>query len=266
MRSELPAPPPEAARVFGPRLELAERYAALLVGPGTERGLLGPREASRLWPRHLLNCAVLAPHIPPGASVCDLGSGAGLPGLVIAILRPDVRMTLLEPLLRRSVFLGEAVTSLGLPHVQVRRGRAEDVAGSLTVDVVAARAVAPLERLVSWSMPLLRPGGVLLALKGAAAAEEAAVVRASMQSRGVASVDVLAESPPGAPRQPGEGTWIVAVCARQPRPAPAGSGAGSGAGTDRLGRRAATGRGSDRAPRAGKGTAAPSADCGSGSA
>jgi 16S rRNA (guanine527-N7)-methyltransferase len=170
---ETPPPPPEAAGVFAARLSLAEQYAALLAGPGTERGLLGPREVPRLWDRHLLNCAVVTDLVPAEASVVDVGSGAGLPGLVMAIRRPDLRVTLLEPLLRRTRFLEEAVSALGLEsQVEVLRGRAEDVRGTRDFDVVTSRAVAPLERLLPWSLPLARRGGLVLALKGDTAADE----------------------------------------------------------------------------------------------
>lgn len=148
------------------RVDLAARYAELLATEGVVRGLIGPREASRLWDRHILNSAVLAEAIPQGASVCDIGTGAGLPGLVVAIARPDVRMTLVEPLLRRTTFLDDVVAELGLSQVSVVRGRAEDLHGARTFDVVTSRAVAPLERLLGWSMPLVAPTGALVAMKG----------------------------------------------------------------------------------------------------
>lgn len=125
-----------------------------------------------MWTRHLLNCASLAPLIRHAAGVCDVGSGAGLPGMVVAVMRPDLHVTLLEPMLRRSTFLEETVAALDLPRVTVVRGRAEELAGSVGYDVVTARAVAPLGRLVDWTMPLLLPGGELLALKGEGAAAE----------------------------------------------------------------------------------------------
>src|SRR5687768_5835947 len=165
---ETPSAPPVARRVFrSERLPLAQRYADLLATDGVVRGLIGPREAPRLWERHLLNCAVLEELIPEGASVCDIGSGAGLPGLVLAIARPDLRITLVEPLLRRTRFLDEAVEELGLQgQVEVVRGRAEELAGTRTFDVVTARAVAPLERLARWCLPLVGPGGELVAIEG----------------------------------------------------------------------------------------------------
>ncbi|MER7459101.1 16S rRNA (guanine(527)-N(7))-methyltransferase RsmG [Micromonospora sp. NPDC126480] len=178
----MPADLAGAARtLFGDRLDLAAAYAELLVTDGVVRGLIGPREAPRIWDRHLLNCAAVAERIPPGAAVLDVGSGAGLPGLVLAIARPDLAVTLVEPLARRTAFLVEAVEKLGLvPSVRVVRGRAEEaVSGAsggepLAGDIVTARAVAPLDRLTAWCLPLAVPGGRLVALKGASADEEIA--------------------------------------------------------------------------------------------
>ncbi|TQS41465.1 16S rRNA (guanine(527)-N(7))-methyltransferase RsmG [Cryptosporangium phraense] len=172
-----PAGPPAglaavAASVFGSRLPLAVEYASLLSSAGVERGLIGPREAPRLWERHLLNCAVVADLFPAGATVVDVGSGAGLPGIVLGIVRPDLRVTLLEPLARRAAFLSEAVSLLGLSTVTVERGRAEEVVGRVSGSIVTARAVAPLDRLAGWCLPLCAPGGRMLALKGSSAAEE----------------------------------------------------------------------------------------------
>jgi 16S rRNA (guanine527-N7)-methyltransferase len=169
--------PPEFAHVaevvFKDRLGLAVSYASLLESEGVLRGLIGPREAPRLWDRHLLNCGVVAELIPPAATVIDVGSGAGLPGIVLAIARPDLSVMLLEPLARRTAFLDEAVAKLELTdQVSVVRGRAEEQAGRLRADVVTARAVASLDRLAAWCLPLTRIGGRMLALKGASAAEE----------------------------------------------------------------------------------------------
>jgi 16S rRNA (guanine527-N7)-methyltransferase len=176
--------PPQARACFGSRIELAEEYARLLAGPGVERGLIGPREVERLWDRHILNCAVVAELVAEGAAVCDVGSGAGLPGLALAIARPDLTIALLEPLLRRTVFLTEAVDRLELERVSVVRGRAEEHAGQMSVDVVTARAVAPLERLAGWALPLLRPGGELLALKGDSAPAELRAAGAELRRLG----------------------------------------------------------------------------------
>jgi 16S rRNA (guanine527-N7)-methyltransferase len=165
-------------------LSLVERYADLLAGPGVERGLLGPHELERLWDRHLLNCGVLMPAIPEGSSVCDVGSGAGLPGLVIAIGRPDIEMTLLEPRLRPATFLTEVADALELRHVTVVRDRAEEHRGR-RYDVVTARAVAPLDRLLRVAIGLCSPGGSLLAMKGERAAEELRGVEAELKAYGV---------------------------------------------------------------------------------
>jgi 16S rRNA (guanine527-N7)-methyltransferase len=158
--------------LFGSALPVAVRYADWLAGPAVQRGLLGPGEAARVWDRHLLNCAVCAELIDAEAEVLDVGSGAGLPGIALALARPDLRVTLLEPMARRVAFLDECLRSLGLTNVTVVRGRAQAVAGQLSGDVVVARAVAPLGRLVGWCWPLVRPGGQLLALKGQTAARE----------------------------------------------------------------------------------------------
>ena len=181
------SPPPVAAHVFGPTLQQARRYAALLAEDGVARGLIGPREIPRLWDRHLLNCAVVAPAVPHGATVCDLGSGAGLPGIVWALLRPDLQMTLLESSARRTQFLLEAVSDLLLGHVGVVRARADGQAGDMAFDVVTARAVAPLDRLAQWALPLCRPGGELLALKGAAADAELCAAEPALRRLGAQS-------------------------------------------------------------------------------
>lgn len=187
----LPAPPQAATALFGAALPTVQRYAGILADAGVERGLIGPREVPRLWDRHLMNCAAVAELIPQGAHVVDVGSGAGLPGLVLAIARPDLQVSLLEPLLRRTVFLAETVEALDLRTVEVLRSRAEEWAGRLAADVVTARAVAPLERLVGWCLPLVKPGGVMLALKGESAAAELAEVAPSLRARGAARWDVV---------------------------------------------------------------------------
>ena len=179
---ETAPPAPDTARgVFGSRLELAAAYADLLASEATVRGLIGPREVPRLWERHLLNCALVTDLVAEGRSVADIGSGAGLPGLVIAIRRPDLHVTLIEPLLRRTTFLDLAVSTMDLDNVTVRRGRAEEVHGEMEFDVVTSRAVAPLDRLARWSLPLVRRAGEMLAMKGSSAPEElethAAVLR-----------------------------------------------------------------------------------------
>jgi 16S rRNA (guanine527-N7)-methyltransferase len=186
----LPAPP-EARDIFGDALPVAERYVRFLAEAGVERGLIGPREIDRLWDRHLINCAVLAEVVPDRASVVDIGSGAGLPGIVLAIVRPDLSITLLEPLLRRTTFLEECVAMLELENVEVRRGRAEEVSREFSVDVVTARAVAPLDRLARWALPLLRPGGELLALKGERAAAELKDAGPVLDGFGIRTAELL---------------------------------------------------------------------------
>jgi 16S rRNA (guanine527-N7)-methyltransferase len=163
-----------AARVFGERVEQAELYVDLLERHGVERGLIGPREVDRLWERHVLNSAVIGEHIPNGVRVVDVGSGAGLPGVPLAISRPDLDIVLLEPMARRVDWLAEVAEKLELP-ITIVRGRAEEreVREQLGgAEVVTARAVAPLARLAGWCLPLVRPEGVLLALKGMTAGEE----------------------------------------------------------------------------------------------
>ena len=166
-----PPAPASAAGIFGPALPAATAYAGLLATRGVAHGLLGPREVPRIWDRHLLNCAVVAELVEQRrGTLLDLGSGAGLPGLVLAMVLPDTAVTLLEPMERRCRFLTECVTELGLANVSVLRGRAEDV--TLRTDVVTARAVAPLPRLAELAVSVVRPGGMVLAIKGRAAAEE----------------------------------------------------------------------------------------------
>ncbi|MGH8823419.1 MAG: 16S rRNA (guanine(527)-N(7))-methyltransferase RsmG [Jiangellaceae bacterium] len=180
-------PPAAAATVFGDRLVLAERYVALLAGPGIERGLIGPREAPLLWQRHVMNCAVVQEALPKGSTVADVGSGAGLPGVVLAVARPDLQMTLVEPLLRRARFLREVLDALDLHNAAVVRSRAEDLAGQLEVEAVTARAVAPLEQLARWTLPLLSTGGRLLALKGVSIVDEVARASTALRRMGAAS-------------------------------------------------------------------------------
>jgi 16S rRNA (guanine527-N7)-methyltransferase len=215
---ETPAVPPEARRVFGVQnLLVAERYADLLATDGVVRGLIGPREAPRLWQRHLLNCAVLGEVIAPGATVADVGSGAGLPGLVLAIARPDLRVTLVEPLLRRTRFLDEAVAELGLAdRVEVFRGRAEELHGRRTFAVVTARAVAPLERLARSCLPLVQPDGELVAMKGASAEEEVAEAGPALRRLGCAP-PVVVRLGAGVLAEP---TWAVRVA--RPESGPVG--------------------------------------------
>ena len=195
------SPPPEtAATIFGDAMPAAVQFAELLAAVGIERGLIGPREVDRLWDRHLLNSAVVGEYLPHGARVVDVGSGAGLPGIPLCLARPDLDVTMLEPMARRVAWLNEVVDTLSL-SARVVRGRAEEPAIKQQLagaDVVTARAVAPLARLWTWSAPLLRQGGRLVALKGESAEAEverdgAEVRRAggSMPDVGRCGVDVL---------------------------------------------------------------------------
>lgn len=177
-------PPLAAHAVAGARADLLGAYANLLATDGVTRGLLGPREAPRLWDRHLLNCAVVAECAAAGAQVADIGSGAGLPGIVWAICRPDLRVTLVEPLLRRVTFLQDVIERLELSNVEPVRARAEDLQGVRSFDVVTSRAVAPLGRLAGWCLPLVRGGGLMVAIKGASAGAELQAARADVRRLG----------------------------------------------------------------------------------
>lgn len=188
-RAAAPPPPPAAAQVFGAALPTAQAYADMLASDGVHRGLIGPREVDRLWDRHLLNCAAVSVAISAGSTVADVGSGAGLPGIPLALARPDLHVTLVEPLLRRSVFLGEVTDALGLSRVTVVRARAEDMPPG-SFDVVVARAVAPVGRLAAWTLRLLRPGGRLVALKGRTATQELAHAEADLRRLGARSWEV----------------------------------------------------------------------------
>ena len=194
-RDEPRVPPPApvgAAQVFGDQLVLAERFTAILTDSGVSHGLIGPREVPRLWERHVLNCAVIHPAIPAGTMVIDVGSGAGLPGLALAIARPDLDLHLVEPMLRRTNWLSMAVADLELTNVSVHRGRAEQFWGTLSAPVVTARAVARLGELATWCLPLLLPGGSLLAIRGARVAEELTADRAVLRRLG--AVEEVIES------------------------------------------------------------------------
>lgn len=223
---ETPPTPAAARGVFRhERLPLVERYVGWLAGAGTERGLMGPREVPRLWERHVLNSAVVGEWVPEGVTVADIGSGAGLPGLVLALARPDLAVTLVEPLLRRATFLEEVVADLGLP-VEVVRARAEEMHGDRAFDVVTSRAVAPLDRLAGWCMPLVAGGGAMVALKGSSVADEVAEHRADLVAHGTAEPEVRAlgaevlESPTWAVRLAWAGdpqvSWRLARGARTP--------------------------------------------------
>lgn len=189
-----------AERIFGGQLDLAKRYVEHLATSGIERGLIGPREVPRLWSRHVLNCAVVAELIDDGAKVADVGSGAGLPGLCLAIARPDLYLTLIEPLERRVVWLEEVVMDLGLSNVEIIRSRAEAAIGEVECTVVTARAVSALKTLAPLTIPLLGGQGELLAIKGRSAEEEIATAGKTIRNLGgyetsivIAGQDVLEE-------------------------------------------------------------------------
>lgn len=175
MAAENPADFPGAVRelVAGPTEWVKlNTFADMIRDEGELRGLIGPRELPRLWSRHLINSLALTNFIPQGADVCDVGSGAGFPGLVLAISRPDLEVTLVEPMERRVNWLHDAISATGVGNVQVIRGRAEEVAGGLEFSIVTARAVAALDKLLRWTWPLVAPGGAVLAMKGERAQEE----------------------------------------------------------------------------------------------
>ena len=211
-----PAPPltdalrPAAVELFGEALPRAEAYVAHLADTGIEWGLIGPREAPRLWERHVLNCAVVEELLPQGALVADVGSGAGLPGLCLALARPDCQFLLIEPLERRVEWLDMVVADLGLENVDVIRGRAEQVSGNLDVDVVTARAVSALKTLVPLTMPMLQGTGELLAIKGRSAADEIAAARKVLRKYGGAEPEILTVGEGLLP----ETTTVVRVSAR----------------------------------------------------
>ncbi len=189
---QVEAQPAAAAVVFGARVGLAQRYVDSLASDGLLRGLLGPREAGRLWTRHILNSAVVGSLLTSGHRIVDIGSGAGLPGIPLAISRPDCEFVLVEPLERRSAYLTEIVAALELTNCQVVRARADEVVDECgQADVVTSRAVAPLGKLAAWSAPLLRVDGELLALKGSTAAEEISRDRVAAAATGLVDLRVV---------------------------------------------------------------------------
>ena len=186
----LSSPPEGAAEVFGSALEAAQVFAGMLATRGVSHGLIGPHEVPRLWDRHLLNCAVVAELIDSKpATLVDIGSGAGLPGIVLAMLRPKLRVILLEPMERRCRFLTDCVAELGLDNASVLRTRAQDAV--LRADVATARALAPLDRLAELAVGLVRPGGMVLAIKGETAADELKKARPVLKRLGVRSAEVV---------------------------------------------------------------------------
>ncbi|MCH8627421.1 16S rRNA (guanine(527)-N(7))-methyltransferase RsmG [Arsenicicoccus piscis] len=267
---QVPAAPEAAGTVFGDRLPLAVAFCEQLATTGVSHGLIGPREVPRLWERHILNCAVVAELIPAATgdggvgagassgetrlSVIDVGSGAGLPGLALAIARPDLHLHLVEPMLRRTTWLQSVVDELALDNVTVHRGRAEEFAGRLSAPVVTARAVARIDRLAAWCLPLLDPAGVLLALKGSSAQEELDEEAGALARLGATSFDVV-----GCGDGLVEPATVVARVAVSPEHRPGvvsgGAGAGSAGGRARDARKARSGKSakSGRAERPGQG-------------
>ena len=184
------AEPAAAVAIFGDQIDQARSFAQTLAGDSDELGLLGPRELDKLWSRHILNSAVVAELVRPGDKVADVGSGAGLPGIPMAIARPDAEFVLIEPMERRSSWILEVVEDLGLKNVRVLRSRAEDVTEQ-DFDIVTARAVAALDKLLKMCVPLLKPGGALIALKGSKAAEEMANAKKLEKKLGISSFEIL---------------------------------------------------------------------------
>jgi 16S rRNA (guanine527-N7)-methyltransferase len=182
--------PAAAATLFGDRIDLARRFTESLARQGEERGLIGPLELPRLWSRHILNCAILAPLLRPGRTG-DVGSGAGLPGLVLAIARPDVMLVLIEPMERRIAWLSEQVAELALDNVEVVRARAEDAHLDAPLDQVTARAVSAFRKLIPLTAPLVRDGGELILMKGAGAPAEVAAAAKEIRRFKLHDVEVL---------------------------------------------------------------------------
>jgi 16S rRNA (guanine527-N7)-methyltransferase len=201
----------DAAReVYGAQFPAINRYVDILTSTAVEWGLLGPREADRIWNRHILNCAALGDLIAADSSVADVGSGAGLPGIPLALMRPDLRVTLIEPLLRRFTFLDQTVADLGIAdRVQVVRSRAED--HHQTYDFVVARALAPLDRLIDWCNPLRTKGGVILALKGESAADELAAAKPQLQAAHLEAEVLIVRAHPDA-----DSATLVRLTERRP--------------------------------------------------
>jgi 16S rRNA (guanine527-N7)-methyltransferase len=183
------AEPESAKAIFGLQIEKARAFAQKLANDSDDLGLLGPRELDRLWSRHILNSAVVAETVKAGDLVADVGSGAGLPGIPMAIALPEAHFVLIEPMERRSNWMLEVIEELGLTNVEVRRARAEEVL-DLTFDIVTARAVAALDKLLRLTMHLLKPGGSLIALKGSKAAEEIEAAKRLQKKLGIASFEI----------------------------------------------------------------------------
>lgn len=266
----LPARPPSvASEVFGNQLPVADHFAHLLADTGVSHGLIGPRETPRIWERHLLNCGVVESVLPHRTRLIDVGSGAGLPGLVLAIARPDLDVVLVEPMLRRTNWLEATVDELRLGNVQVLRGRAQDFWGKLRAPVVTARAVARIGELSRWCLPLLDAEGRLIALKGATAGRELAEDETELKRAGAVSghLTILGEDLMTEPTRlieihigdrpvrPTETAVEAAAAARKTGSSPRKTGAASrrpGAGTA-IGNTSSARRGSQQHDRNGRG-------------
>lgn len=196
-----------ASDLFGERFDKAQQFSELLHLHGEERGLIGPRDVAIIWDRHIVNCGLLKRLLPVTGRLVDVGSGAGLPGIVIALSNPNLDITLIEPMERRTTWLLEVVSELGLPNVRVLRGRAEEFHGAEEYDVVTARAVAPMDRLTKWCLPLADTGGRLLALKGQRAGEE--LLKATKVIRKLGGKSWGVEELPGV--DGGESTNVIVV-------------------------------------------------------
>jgi 16S rRNA (guanine527-N7)-methyltransferase len=195
---------------FGAAYPAVDAFAVLLEHEGELRGLIGPREVGRIWSRHILNSAAVVPFLPEAGLIVDVGSGAGLPGIVVAAMRPSARVVLIEPMERRCAWLNEVIERVSLPNVEVYRGRAEEFHGALVADAVTARAVAPLDRLARWTLPLLRRGGELLALKGKNVDAELPAARRVLPRLGGSDPEVLAGA-----TVPGAGDTVVVRVVRR---------------------------------------------------
>lgn len=196
--------PPFAQEIFGPTIDTIREFTTNLLSKGEQRGLIGPKERERIWTRHITNCGLLAPLLSSKSRVADVGSGAGLPGIILAISRPDVQLILIEPMERRAQWLQEQVQVLGLENVDVTRARAEDCT-TLQADAVTARAVSALRSLIPIAAPLVRDGGTLLLMKGKGAAQELLSAKKEVARFQLRNVEVVTLGGDGR----GEPTWVV---------------------------------------------------------
>ncbi len=194
MKHAVEEEPAVAPKIFGERIDLARQLAADLVTYGEELGLIGPRELERLWTRHIINSALVGTLVTPG-SLADIGSGAGFPGLVVAIMRPDVQCVLIEPMERRTTWLRDEADRLGLENVEVMRARAQDVPAGRTFDTVTARAVSALKKLIPMTRKLVTPGGQMVFLKGQRIDEEITQASAAIEASGLRGVESLVVGP-----------------------------------------------------------------------